>query len=193
MSGWRRDANGRGAAGRWAAVLVAVLVAALVWPPGMLEAQELPPPEIGLVGGTFSYDLGVRGDATSPFGGLRVRFPLSRHLLVEPGLALTRLTADSVSEGADRDITFLLMEFQAQVQLPVDRLRPYLGVGAGGMLDLRGARGIDEFMVSTYSVAAGLAVDLGSSWAIRTEVRGRAIDDDAHSAFELGLALSTTF
>lgn len=161
--------------------------------PGTLPAQELPPPGLGLVGGSFSYDLGVQGDATSLFGGVRVRFPLSRWILVEPALTFTRLTADSVDTGADRDIPLLLMEFQAQGQVPLERLRPYLGVGAGGVVDLRGERGGDDFLVSTYSVSLGLAVDLGSRWAVGGEVRGRAIDDVEHSALELGLTLSTTF
>lgn len=177
----------RGAGG----VLVGLALALL---PLGLAAQDFPAPDIGLVGGSFSYDLGVRGDATSAFGGLRVRMPLSRWILLEPGATFTRLTADSVAEGADRDITFLLVEFQAQAQLPlVDRLRPYVGVGAGGVLDLRDKRGPDAFLTSTYSAALGLAVDLGSRWSLRSEVRGRALDDGKDSALELGLALATRF
>lgn len=191
---WRGRTKRRGRVrhrtGPATAGLVGLALAAV---PGALVGQELPAPDIGLVGGSFSYDLGVRGDDTSPFVGLRVRLPLSRWILVEPALAFTRLTADSVDAGADPDLSLLVMEFQAQAQVAVDRLRPYLGVGAGGVLDLRDRRGPDDFLMSTYSGSLGVAVDLGASWAVRSEVRYRAMDDRRHSALELGVALSTTF
>lgn len=177
----------------WIRLLAALVLCAAGVAPGAVRAQVMPAPEVGLVGGAFAYDLGVRGNATSAFGGLRTRFPLSRWVLVEPSLAFTRLTADTVGPNADPVLSLLRLEFQGQVQVPVNRLRPYLGVGAGGMVDLRSERGPDAFLMSTLSAALGLAVDVGSTWSLGAEGRYRVIDNFDHSALELGLGLSTRF
>lgn len=172
------------------AALAGLLLATL---PGAAASQLLPPPDIALMGGVFSYDLGVRGSGTTPFGGVRFRLPMSRHILIEPGLGFARPTADPVDPGADPVLQLLILDFQAQVQVPFGRLRPFAGLGAGGVLDFRDARGSDDFLSSTYSLALGLSVDVGRGWAFRGEARGRGIGGTERSALELGVGLSRAF
>ncbi|HZD05422.1 MAG TPA: hypothetical protein VE173_10900, partial [Longimicrobiales bacterium] len=142
----RRRRAGAGVAGFALAGLFLTIV------PDAGSCQVLPPPDIALLGGISFYDLDVQGSGTTPFGGLRFRLPMSRHVLVEPGVTFARPTADSVDPGADRVLRLLILEFQAQVQLPLGRFHPYGGVGAGGVLDFRGDRGSDDFLATTYSL-----------------------------------------
>jgi hypothetical protein len=187
-----RRASGLAVVGLLAGLLVGASTSLAAQEVGPDPSWESAPPDLGVVGGVMSYDLGEQGSDATGFGGIRVHFPLSSWILLEPAVALARYEADEVEEDVDAEVTLLTTEFQLQLQLPLSAVRPYLGVGAGGMLDLRGERGDDEFLLSTFSLAGGVAVPLGDRWIVRGEVRGRTIDQ-THSAVEVGLGLSRHF
>ncbi len=162
-----------------------------------LKAQDLASPSVAVMGGAFSYDIDGRGDGVVGFGALRFRLPLSRYVMLEPSIGRTRFTAEldstRVEAGADEEVGLLLVDFQVQIQLPSGRLRPYVGLGAGGVLDLRDARSPDDYVVSTFTLAGGLALDLGAGFGLRAEARGRFLDETQSSALEYALGLSLDF
>lgn len=168
-------------------------LASLTLGAGGLAAQEIGPPEIGIAGGVMDYDF--RGEGSTPFGALRVRFPMGRWLVIEPSFGYAAFTADedAVSAGAGRDVKLVLAEFQLQGQYPMGRLSAFLGLGLGGAVDFRDERGADDFVVSTFSGAGGLAVALGRGWSARGEVRARTLDETADSATEYTIGLAVAF
>jgi hypothetical protein len=181
------------------AALATAAVALWAGSPTHILGQFSMAPDIGLVAGIMSYDTGSLGEGTTGFGGLRVRFPLSRFILVEPGITYTKIQADTLGRAGDVDTPLVTAEFQFQVQLPRGRYRPYVGIGAGGIVDFRDDRGhateealAAEFLVSTYSGALGVALDAGR-WSFRTEVRRRWIDDFEDEALEVALGIVLAF
>ena len=155
------------------------------------------PPTVAVMGGAFSYDIDGHGDGVVGFGALRFRLPLSRYVILEPSVGWTSYTAEldslRMEAGADEGVGLLLVDFQVQLQLPSGRLRPYMGLGAGGVLDLRSARSPDDYAVSTFTLAGGLALDLGAGFGLRAEARGRFLDETRSSAMEYALGLSLDF
>lgn len=189
---WGRGVVGMGLVSRPGMVLGAAVVV-FMGAGGPLEAQSLATAEVGIVAGVMDYDF--RGEGTTPFGALRIRFPLGRHILVEPSVGYASYTADPdrVGEGTSLDVTLVMAEFQFQAQYHLGRLRPYAGLGVGGVVDLRDKRITDDFLVSTLSASAGVAADLGRGFSAMGEVRARGLDELEHSAMEYGLGLAVAF
>jgi hypothetical protein len=142
------------------------------------EAEVIPPPTVTVVGGWFDRDQ-FHGEGPSSVGGLRVRFPLGRYVLLEPGVSYTSFRPDTlgVPGASSADLQLLFLDFQIQLQLPVSRLRPYVGIGAGGAIDFRDERGSDPFLISSISASLGLALELGSRFDVLGEGRIRTLDD----------------
>lgn len=170
--GWRRAVTGPA---------VVILLAGPGAGTPEVAAQEtgvIPPPTVAVVGGWFNRDQ-FHGEGPSTVGGLRMRLPLGRYVLLEPGVSYTSFRPDTVGlpGASSADLQLLFLDFQIQLQIPVSRFRPYVGVGGGGAVDFRDERGSDPFLLSSISGSLGLAVDLGSRFEALGEARIRTLDD----------------
>ena len=139
-----------------------------------------------IVGGAFQYDLS--GTGTVPFGGVRLTLPLHRWILVEPALTYAAYDAQSGDE-----IPLLIPEAQVQGRWPLGRIDPFLGVGVGGVFDMRESRGGQELVVSTLSAAAGARGWLGRGWSARAELRVRGVDGFTGAVAEWTVGLGRAF
>jgi hypothetical protein len=134
------------------------------------------------VGGLF-HRTDFHGEGSSSLVGLRVRLPLSRYIVLEPGAQLTRFDRDpGDEEEGDLEVPLLALDFQLQAQLPLDlggpdRVRPWIGVGAGGAVDFRDERGAGDFVTSTFTASLGVALDVGSHLTLLGEGRYRTLDE----------------
>jgi Outer membrane protein beta-barrel domain len=155
-----------------------------------LTAQEQSWRGLGLLAGPAEYDLS--GTGWSWTAAARFDLPVGRVLVVEPGVGFFTYQTQPVepvvagaqarqasllavpravsAETTNRN-SFLLPEVSVQLQYPGTRIRPYLGVGAGGALAVGGARGTDV----TVHGALGVRAALGRSWTVRGEGRARNI------------------
>ena len=133
-----------------------------------LEAQSSPGVSVAV--GAMQYNAAATGAV--PMIALRAGLPLGTSWLLgegnltfaslrEPGLAIG--TRASVAEG------------QLQVQLPLYRVRPYLGVGAGWFHYFNSSVRRAETS-PTYSAAAGLRVGLSPRFGASAELRLRGWD-----------------
>jgi hypothetical protein len=125
-------------------------------------AQNLPESRaVAVVAGPANYDLSGTGWSWS--AGAKLDLPLGRALIVEPSLGF--FTYDSQFGGS----SMLLPEVSVQLQYPGARLRPYLGVGAGGALVIEGSGSSEP----TVHAAVGLRAPVSSGWGLRGEARVR--------------------
>lgn len=163
-----------------------------------LEAQEsaiLPPPQLVAVGGVFQRDQ-FHGDGASTLLGFRARLPLSGWLVVEPGMLYTSFTPDTTGlpDASGENVELMLVDFQFQIQHPVDvlgpdRLRPWLGLGIGGGADFRDDRGTSDFLVGTLSASAGASFDVGARISVLAEARLRLLDEADRRNVDLVLGI----
>jgi hypothetical protein len=136
------------------------LVAAL-----SLEAQ-MSKPEISASVGAMQFD--ASGTGTAPVIGLRAAVPLiGSWLLAEGNLSYASLNEQFSDVGTRIGVA----EAQLQFQLPLARVRPYLGVGAGWFHYFNNAP--VSSTSQTYSAAAGLRVGLSPRFTARAELRLR--------------------
>lgn len=134
-----------------------------------LEAQ-MPKPEISAVVGAMQFD--ASGTGTAPVIALRAAVPLvGSWFLGEANLSYASLDEQFSAVGTRIGVA----EGQMQFQLPLARIRPYLGVGAGWLHYFNNAAGRASTS-PTYSAAAGLRVGLSSRIAARAELRLRGWD-----------------
>lgn len=169
-------------------------LAAQARPAGWTGADDpvLPAPSLTVFGGGLRRT-DLLGEGTDPLIGAGVRLPLSTMLRLEPSFRYTRFTAepDLQDPDADPEVSLLLLDFQVQVQLPLDRIRPWLGAGAGGAMDLRGGdRGDAKLIMSTYTASAGVSLAVLDRLDVLTEGRLRTLDGFDARAFDLSLGLA---
>ncbi|MGZ8398195.1 MAG: hypothetical protein ACXWWN_04075 [Gemmatimonadales bacterium] len=114
--------------------------------------------------GPSPYDLS--GTGTGFAAALEFNWRPTPGLVIEPGL--TYFTYQSQSS---EQIHYLMNELSVQGELPLGRVRPFLGGGAGfaGVVDE------NEEVVGTLHAVGGLRVDLNRSWGARAEMRVRAV------------------
>jgi hypothetical protein len=144
-----------------AVVTTLILLVALV--PHRLWGQNLPAPRaLSVVAGPANYDLSGTGWSWS--AAAKLDLPLGRLLIVEPSLGF--FTYDSQSSAS-----MLLPELSLQLQYPGARVRPYLGVGAGGAFVIQGSGSTEP----TVHAAVGLRAPLSAGWGLRGEARVRNI------------------
>jgi hypothetical protein len=156
--------------------LVATLL--VVGAPAASHAQATRP-AVSVSAGAFQYDLS--GTGTSPMLAVRAELPLSRFFLVEGGVAAARplqqFAFTSTTCLRCTRTTFVAPELQLQVQAPLGggRVAPYLGLGGGAALDLRGAAYGGNYNTYTASGATGLRYWLSDNFGLRGELRVRGI------------------
>lgn len=199
----REGGTGRGpsagrASARWTrSILVGTAVGVLGALPGPVLGQSAPEeridaPTVTLTGGAF-VRTDFRSEGTAPVWGVRFRFPLGRWVAIEPALHLTSFTVDDPPEGVDREGRLTTVDFQLQLQLPTGRIRPYVGVGAGGGADFREERGADDFIVSTFTGAVGVRVGMTEQLHLVGEARLRSLDEFAESGVGLHAGVGWRF
>lgn len=156
------------------------------------DARVLPAPSLIVHGGGLRRT-DLMGEGTDPLLGVGVRLPLGTAIRLEPSLRYTRFTAEPALQDpdADPDVSLLLLDFQVQVHLPLDRVGPWLGVGAGGAMDLRGGdRGDAKLVMSTFTASAGVSLAVLDRLDVLTEGRLRTLDGFDARAFDLSLGLA---
>jgi len=114
--------------------------------------------------GPSPYDLS--GTGTGFAAALEFNWRPTPGLVIEPGL--TYFTYQS--QFSER-IHYLMNELSVQGELPLGRVRPFLGGGAGFARMLEE----NEDAVATLHAVAGLRVDLDRAWGARAELRVRAV------------------
>ena len=184
--GSKAGVGGRRTARRIAGAGGALVLAAAAALPAPAAAQDEMSASVALVGGAFQYDLS--GTGTVPFGGVRLSLPMHAWIVIEPGLTYAAYDAQD-GEG----VPLLIPEAQLQGRIEMGRVDPFLGLGAGGVFDLREDRSGGELLVSTYSAAAGARAWLGRGWTGRAELRVRGVDGFTGSAAEWTLGIARYF
>ena len=114
--------------------------------------------------GPSPYDLS--GTGTGFAAALEFNWRPTPGLVIEPGL--TYFTYES--QFSER-IHYLMNELSVQGELPLGRVRPFLGGGAG----FAQVAEEDEDLVGTLHAVVGLRVDLSRAWGARAEMRVRAV------------------
>ena len=138
-----------------------------------LEAQSSP--EVSVAAGAMQFD--ASGTGTAPVIALRAAVPLvGSWLLGEGNFSYASLDEQFSNAGTRIGVA----EGQLQFQLPLARVRPYLGVGAGWLHYFNNAPA--RATSPTYSAAAGLRVGLSPRLTARAELRLRGWNPYSQSA-----------
>jgi hypothetical protein len=162
----------------WISAAVGALLAAGAAGVMEVEAQEdwasLPAPVLMVVGGGFSYDFDGTGSGT--LAGLRVAFPLTRLVSVEPGVERLAWKAGDPATNATRWVA----DFALRGAYPVGRVEPYAGGNVGVIVDFDEDRPTDQKFVDVgYGGHGGVAVAVAPRLSLRGEVRARWFDGGA--------------
>ena len=134
---------------------------------GIAGAQERTRPlAVSLSYGVFQFDLSGTGDAR--MFALRAERMFSRRGLLEGGVVVAR-----PGQQFGDTTTLVIPELQAQLQLGVGRVAPYLGTGVGWAFDFRDEADGGTQHDITMSVAAGLRGWFSDRFGARAELRVR--------------------
>jgi hypothetical protein len=173
------------------------LLAVLFLLPGHARAQGepalLPNPGIALVAGTVSTDFG-ESDPTGngTLFGVRLDLPLWSHVVLEP--SAERLALDYVNEGSEETSVRWQADFAVRGELPLGRIRPFVGGSLGALLWPGDARAPeDDFVTATYGGLAGATVALTDRIGLRGEARLRWLDGLESRTTTLAAGLSWRF
>lgn len=157
--------------------LLALGVSALT--PAPADAQRVASWSISA--GVVRYDLAETG--TAPAGALRLEVPVTRTVLLEPGIMVARPNQDTGREW------IVLPQAIVQYRLaPGASVEPYVGGGAGiafGFED-EGASEVDVLLTGAVGARIGTASPIG--FVIDARAHAIGFDADA-SLFELTLGL----
>jgi hypothetical protein len=149
----------------WGSVLIATLTLyCAVVPHGLWAQDQHSFRGVTVMAGPANYDLS--GTGWSWLAAARLELPLGRMLILEPSLGFFTYHSQFASR-----YWYLLPEISLQIQYPGPRLRPYLGVGAGGAFVLEGIGATEP----TVHAAAGLRLAISPAWGLRGEGRARNI------------------
>lgn len=132
--------------------------------PRPAAAQATRPAAVSLAVGPSEYDLSGTGTSVAAAAGLA--WEVLPALVVEPGLTFFTYKAQFQER-----VSFLFPELSVQAQLPRGRVRPFLGVGAGGGFVVSGP----SQTVATLHAVGGVRVQVSPSWGLRGELRVRAV------------------
>ena len=165
-------------------LMILIIAAAFAMTGQPLAAQGLAA-SVGLAAGAAQYDLA--GTGTAPFAAVRVEVEPHRGspVLFEGGIGYLTYAPNLTSRRHH-----VLPEAMLQLQVPGVRLRPYAGVGAG--LSFSNVAG-DMRTDATLSAAAGLRLFATPLWAVRTELRIRAIRPWSGTTADWSIGLARVF
>lgn len=161
-----------------------LLVLALAWAPSSEPASAQPTQRTLATLAGVSVSGGV-GNPTSPIVALRLGLHTAGALVIEPGLSY--VSYDSALQPRAHHLS---TEIQAQLQWLRDRLRPYVGVGAGTRWIIRQGGDGSELAVSA---AAGVRYLLTTGWLLRAEARMRTNEPHAGGAVDMTLGVGRVF
>lgn len=130
--------------------------------------------EVSLAVGAMGYD--ASGTGTVPVGAIRAATPLGAQWLLGE-ISLSYAAMDEQFSTANTRIG--VGEAQLQVQLPWNRVRPYVGVGGGWLHYFNNSVG--SLTRPTYSASAGLRVPVASRLLARGEFRLRGWETSSGS------------
>ncbi len=160
---------------RWPWLLCLVLA-----PTAPLAAQA-PGVRVGAGIGLLDFD----GHPRTGIVGARLEASLSPNVFLDVGVAW--FSYGSRSGPADTLPGFLMPDVGLALQVPLGRLRPYVGAGVGLAADLGSGGGA----FSAIHLAAGVQLDLWGSWAARFDYRIRALASPHTDSREITVGLTT--
>ena len=134
-------------------------------------AQDALPRHITTSVGLFQYELSRNGVA--PMMAIRGTIPTSSVLVLESGLVASR-----PRQEFGGSTIFLAPEAQAQLVLPFSRFLPYMGLGAGAVLDFRSDQLGGTYANFTVSGSLGIRAWVLNRGGVQVEFRGRGIGLD---------------
>jgi hypothetical protein len=149
-------------------LLAALLVLSSLGP---AAAQDALPRHITTSIGLFQYELSRNGLA--PMVAIRATAPASSVLVLEGGVIASR-----PQQQVGGSTTFLAPEAQAQLVLPFDRILPYMGLGAGAVIDFRSEQLGGTYADFSVSGSLGVRAWVLNRGGIQMEFRGRGIGAD---------------
>lgn len=174
---------------RFASAALAVLLAAAPSPASAQAAGDpAPRRSVSLMLGGFGTD--VSEGRTFGIAAARADWRLSRWLLAETGLSYARGEVEMANNGSgtptySMETTGLgTATVGVQAQLPLPRVRPYVGIATGLYLRLDKPGG-HRFLSTTHEFPAGVRIPLSERLGARAEVRLR-YDQQQFSGQELG-------
>jgi len=147
-------------------MLLLVAVAGPGWfAPAIALAQTGSRLTLSGLAGPSPYDLS--GTGTGFAAALEFNWRPTPGLVIEPGV-----TYFTYQSQFSQQIHYLMNELSVQGELPLGRVRPFLGGGAGFAQVLDDE---NQEAVGTLHAVVGLRVDLSRTWAVRGEMRARAV------------------
>jgi hypothetical protein len=165
---------------RLALSALAILFAAA--PP--LAAQEIEQPRhLSINTGILHFETAT--GTLAPMVAFRGTSPLGNSLLLELALLAAR-----PEDGDHNRTTLIVPESQIQVFLPVARVTPYLGLGAGAVFDRNGNGAGHRETYLSLSASLGVKGWFSSRLGGQAEFRGRGVSvdmDRSSSEYSIGL------
>ncbi|MQA89636.1 MAG: hypothetical protein GEU90_05310 [Gemmatimonas sp.] len=143
----------------------------LLTAPYAATAQE-PEPVAGWMAALGLMQFELDGTGLAPMVALRGGTPLSSVLLLEGSMAAAR------PEQTTGTSSVLIPEAQLQLSLPFTSVSPYMGLGAGAIVDFKNTDSGGTQLDLTISGAVGLRVWIGDRFGLGFEFRGRGIGAD---------------
>lgn len=142
----------------------ALFVATLLGPTAAFSQVPQTAPSVSLSAGWFNFDLSGTGDTLAV--AVQGTLPISPLVLVEGGLLFAR-----PRQQFGEITTLVVPDIQAQLQWPLGRVAPYIGLGGGAVLDFASddAGGLDSDLA--ISGAAGARAALTDRLGVRAELR----------------------
>jgi hypothetical protein len=145
-------------------IAFSALLAALVGFPAAASAQT----SVAIYRGTSEYDLsGVDQAATT---AIRVTRELSTLFAIEGGMSYVELREQFGQSKV------YMPEAMLQLQLPIGRFAPYIGVGAGLGIDVPNDPDLSTNTDPTFLAGAGLRIDLPYNLMLGVDGRIRAFE-----------------
>ena len=124
-------------------------------------------------GGAFFFDLS--GTGAAPLFSGRFSSPVAGPVRIELGVS------SAWPEQQVGQTVFVVSEIQLQVVGRLGSIKPYLGVGGGGTLDVRSEEGRENLWQATLSGSIGARVPVSSREELQLELRGRGIGGGFHA------------
>ena len=152
-------------------LLLSMAAMLIVASPERCAAQDPVPRHVTTSVGLFQYELSRNGLA--PMMAVRATIPTSSVIVLEGGLVASR-----PRQEFGGNTIFLAPEAQAQLILPFSRFLPYMGLGAGAVLDFRSEQLGGTYADLTVSASLGLRAWVLNRGGFQVEFRGRGIGLD---------------
>lgn len=143
-------------------------------------------PNLTVAGGSLRYDL--QGSGNVGFSSVRVGIPVSRVIIIEPGV-----TVAGLSSRNGNNYPMLIPEVQMKILGRQGLIQPFVGIGVGVFFDLRGNRQNSALSSTMFSGVIGARSQITPKWSAQTELRARGIDQFRGNTIEFTAGVARRF